>query len=137
MMSESFIKHLAKTRAEELFTKEYFLKVTDSWFLDELFRFEGCQIGVEAREPNEDEKDIYMKYMSQFFDEYKDKWYSGPLAQDCYSQCIDCFDKLLKLIDYGNKKFQEFNIDDDTIKKIKDLGNVFVNKHNEFCPKNK
>lgn len=132
-MKKEFIINLAKKRAKEIFTPEYFKHVTDSWYLDELFKFEGIKVGLESRVPNQKEKDIYMEYMSKYFDEYQEKFYSGPLAQDCYSQCIDCFDKLLKLVEYGNTHHTEFNIDDETIKKIKDLGNIFVYKHNAFC----
>lgn len=132
-MTENFIKHLAEDRAEKIFTKEYFTTVTDSWYLDELFRFKGLKVGTKERKPTDDEADIYMKFLDKLFDKYKDKFYSGPLAQDAYSKCIDYIDKILKVIEYGNEKYSEFSIDDELIRKIKDIGNIFVNKHNEFC----
>lgn len=132
-MKESFIKKLAFYRAKKIFTPEYFKTVTDSWYLDELFVFEEFKIGKEERKPTEEEKDIYMKELSNLFDDYRDRYYGEPLAQDCYSKCIDCFDKLLNIIEYGNEKCRCFEIDEETIKKVKNLGNIFVNKHNEFC----
>ena len=33
----------------------------------------------------------------------------------------------------ANEKLHQFNIDEDTIKEIKRIGNIFVDKHNEFC----
>ena len=132
-MTESFIQKLAKSRAEEIFTAEYYLHVTDSWYLDEKFRFEGLQVGTNSRKPTKKEADIYMGYMQDYFDEYKDKYYGGPIAQDAYGKCIDCIDKILKVIEYGNKNYHLFEIDDETIKKIKEIGNIFVYKHNEFC----
>lgn len=29
--------------------------------------------------------------------------------------------------------YSKFNIDEDTIKQLKTIGNIFVKKHNEFC----
>lgn len=132
-MSNEFIQKLAHQRAEEIFTAEYYLHVTDSWYLDEMFRFEGLQVGTGSRKPTKKEADIYMGYMQDYFDEYKDKYYGGPLAQDAYGKCIDCIDKILKVIEYGNTNYHLFEIDDETIKKVKEIGNIFVNKHNEFC----
>lgn len=134
-MSEEFIKKLAELRAQEIFTAEYFQTVTDSWYLDEKFRFEQMQVGPNWNNPTKKEADIYMKYLDDLFDSYKDKFYSGPLAQDAYGRCIDYIDKILKVIEYGNTKYIEFNIDEDTIKEIKRIGNIFVNKHNAFSPK--
>ena len=132
-MSENFIKKLAELRANEIFTPEYFQKVTDSWYLDEKFKFKGHQVGTEGRKPTEKEADLYMKYLDELFDQYKDKFYGGPLAQDAYSKCIDYIDKILNVIEYGNKNYHLFEIDEETIRKIKDIGNIFVNKHNSFC----
>ena len=134
-MHESFIQKLARTRADKIFTPEFYKTVTDSWYFDELLVFEKYQIGVgeKTRYPNRKEKDLYMKWMSDYFEEYKDKYYGGPLAQDAYGKCIDCIDKILKVIEYGNENYHLFEIDDETIKKIKDIGNIFVYKHNEFC----
>ena len=132
-MSNEFIQKLAHQRAEEIFTAEYYLHVTDSWYLDEMFRFEGLQVGTNSRKPTKKEADIYMGYMQDYFDEYKDKYYGGPLAQDAYGKCIDCIDKILKVIEYGNTNYHLFEIDDETIKNVKEIGNIFVNKHNEFC----
>ena len=132
-MSNEFIQKLAHQRAEEIFTAEYYLHVTDSWYLDEMFRFEGLQVGTNSRKPTKKEADIHMGYMQDYFDEYKDKYYGGPLAQDAYGKCIDCIDKILKVIEYGNTNYHLFEIDDETIKNVKEIGNIFVNKHNEFC----
>ena len=136
-MTEGFIKKLAEARADCIFNPEYFQKVTDSWYLDEKFRFKEYKVGIDDKKTTEKEADLYMKYLDELFDSYKDKYYGGPLAQDAYGKCIDCIDKILKVIEYGNKNYHLFEIDDETIKKIKDLGNIFVNKHNEFCPDKK
>jgi len=132
-MRKVFIKDLAEARAKSLFTKDFFLTVTDSWYLDELFRFENNTKKTLGKNPRRTEKDYYMELMSNLFNSYEDKFYSGPLAQNAYGECINCFDKLLRIIEQSNKKFSQFDIDEDTIKKIKDLGNIFVYKHNEFC----
>lgn len=132
-LTESFIKKLAEIRANEIFTPEFYQHVTDSWYLDELFNFENHQIGIESRKPNKNEKDLYMKYLSDYFDEYEDRFYPDGLAQSCYGSCIDNFKKIFDLINYGNKKYSNFNIDEETIQKLKDIANIFVTKHNEFC----
>lgn len=132
-MSESFVKKLAETRADEIFTTEYYKHVTDSWYLDEKFRFEDLKVGPEGRKPTKKEADVYMGYLYDLFEEYKDKWYGDVLAQDCYGKCIDSFDKIFKYIEFGNKNYSQFDIDEETIKKLKDLANIFVYKHNEFC----
>ena len=87
-MTERFIKNLANSRADNIFTAEYYKHVTDSWYLDEKFRFEDLEVEPEGRKPTEEEADIYMKYL-----------------------CID----------------------EDTIKQLKTIANIFVKKHNEFC----
>lgn len=133
-MSEDFIKNIALARAKKIFTRKFFETCTDSWYLDEKFYFEGLKVGINERKPTKKESNIYMKYLDELFDSYKDKFYSGPLAQDAYGKCIDCIDKILKVIEYGNNKYSEFNIDENTIKEIKRIGNIFVTKHNKFSP---
>jgi len=132
-MTETFIKNVAKFRADQIFTPEFFQHVTDSWYLDEKFHFEGLKVGKKERKPTEHETDIYMKYMSSLFKEYEDKFYPDALAQSCYGNCINCFKKIFEFIDYGNETYSKFNIDDETIQKLKDIANIFVYKHNEFC----
>lgn len=132
-MTEEFIKKLAEHRAKEIFTPEYFERVTDSWYFDEKFAFKGKKVGVESRKPSDKEADLYMKYLDELFYNYKDQFYGGPLAQDAYGKCIESIDKILKVIEYGNKNYHLFEIDEETIQKIKDIGNIFVNKHNAFC----
>lgn len=132
-MTEHFIKKLAESRAEEIFTSEYYKHVTDSWYLDEKFRFEDLQVGHEGRKPTETEADTYMGYMSYLFEKYRDKWYGDVLAQDYYAKCIDFFQQIFDTIEIGNKTYSQFNIDEETIKKLKDIANIFVKKHNEFC----
>lgn len=137
MLSKEFIQKLAKVRADELFTKEYYHTVTDSWYLDEMFRFEGMKVGKESRKPTEEEMDIYMDFLSEYFASYKEKFYSCELAQDCYGKCIDEFRKIFEFIEYGNKNYSKFEIDEQTIKNLKDIANIFVKKHNEFCSEDK
>ena len=132
-MTENFIKKLAESRAEEIFTSEYYKHVTDSWYLDEKFRFEDLKVGIKGRKPTKKEADVYMGYLSNLFEKYKNKWYGDVLAQNCYENCIECFEKIFKFIDYGNETYSKFNIDDETIQKLKDIANIFVYKHNEFC----
>jgi len=135
MMTKEFVYKLAKLRADEIFTKEYFQHVTDSWYFDELAEFKSKLYGVECRRPNKQEKEWYGDAISDLFDKYKEKFYAGELAQDCYGRCIDNFNKIFKCIEYGNKYYSKFDIDEETIQKLKDLANIFVYKHNEFCKK--
>ena len=132
-MSEGFIKKLAESRAEEIFTAEYYKHVTDSWYLDEKFRFEDLHVGPEGRKPTQKEADIYMGYLSDLFEKYRDKWYGGVLAQDYYGKCIYLFHQIFDIIEIGNKTYSQFNIDEETIQKLKDIANIFVKKHNDFC----
>lgn len=134
-MGKEFILSLAQKRAEELFTPEFFQHVTDSWYFDEKLRFEYSRVDLENRHPSKYEADIYMKYLDDLFIEYEDKFYPYGLAQNCYGECINNFRNIFGLIDYGNKTYSQFNIDEDTIKKLKELANIFVYKHNEFCNK--
>ena len=133
-MTKEFVCKLAKLRAEEIFTKEYFQHVTDSWYFDELAEFRSKKYGVEGRRPTKQEYEWYGDAISDLFDEYKEKFYASELAQDCYGKCIDNFRKIFKYIEYGNKYYSKFDIDEETIQKLKDLANIFVYKHNEFCP---
>lgn len=133
MMDKDFIYNFAKERAEKIFTKEYYKHVTDSWYLDEKFGFENLKIDEIGRKPTIKEADIYMKYLSDLFDEYRDKWYGDVLAQDRYARCIGLFEQIFNEIEYSNEYYTKFNIDEDTILKLKDVANVFVHKHNEFC----
>ena len=132
-MSETFIKKLAEARAEEIFTKEYYQHVTDSWYLDEKFRFEGLKVGTKGRKPTKKEADVYMTYLSDLFEQYRDKWYGDVLAQDYYGKCIGFFRQILDTIEIGNQTYSQFNVDTETINKIKDIANIFVEKHNSFC----
>jgi len=132
-MKKEFVYKLAELRADEIFTKEYFLHVTDSWYFDELAEFKSKKYGIDGRRPTKQENEWYGDAISDLFDKYKEKFYAGELAQDCYGRCIDNFDKIFKCIEYGNKYYSKFNIDEETIQKLKDLANIFVYKHNEFC----
>ena len=132
-MTERFIKNLANSRADSIFTPEYYKHVTDSWYLDEKFRFEDLEVGPEGRKPTEEEADIYMKYLYEYFEQYKDKWYGDALAQDYYGRCIEFFHQIFDTIEIGNTTYSKFNIDEDTIKQLKTIANIFVKKHNEFC----
>jgi len=132
-MTEEFIKKLAESRADCIFQPEYYEHVTDSWYLDEKFRFEDLQVGPEGRKPTKKEADIYMKYLDNLFREYEDRFYPDVLAQSCYGSCINYFKKIFELIDHGNKSYSRFNIDEDTIQKLKDIANIFVKEHNAFC----
>jgi hypothetical protein len=132
-MKESFIQKLAEARASEIFTKDYFQHATDSWYFDELNEFKSKKYGIEGRKPTKQELEWYGDAISDLFDEYKEKFYANELAQDCYGKCIDNFSKIFKYIEYGNKYYSQFDIDEETIKKLKDIANIFVTKHNEFC----
>ena len=132
-MTESFIQKLAEVRAEEIFTADYYKHVTDSWYLDEKFRFEDLKVGPEGRKPTKKEADVYMGYLSDLFEKYRDKWYGDVLAQDYYGKCIGFFHQIFDTIEIGNKTYSQFNIDEDTIKQLKTIANIFVKKHNEFC----
>ena len=132
-MTKGFIKKLAEARADCIFQPDYYKYVTDSWYLDEKFRFEGLQVGTEGRKPTKKEADIYMGYLADLFEKYKDKWYGDVLAQDYYGKCIGFFKQIFDTIEIGNKTYSKFNIDEETIQKLKDLANIFVYKHNEFC----
>lgn len=132
-MKDSFIKKLAEARADCIFQHDYYLHVTDSWFLDEMFRFEDLHVGPEGRKPTRKEAEVYMGYLSDLFEKYKDKWYGDALAQDYYARCIGFFHQIFDIIEIGNEKFSKFNIDEETIQKLKDIANIFVAKHNELC----
>ena len=132
-MEKEFILKLAQKRAEELFTTDFFHHVTDSWYFDEKLRFEHLRVDLENSNPTKDDVDIYMKYLDDLFREYENKLYSYELAQNCYGTCINHFTKIFKIIDSGNKTCSHFNIDEDTIKKLKELANIFFYKHNKFC----
>ena len=134
-MTERFIKNLANSRADSIFTAEYYKHVTDSWYLDEKFRFEDLEVGPEGRKPTRKEADVYMGYMLDLFEKYRDKWYGDVLAQDYYARCIAFFEQIFDTIKIGNKTYSQFNIDEETIQKLKDIANIFVKKHNEFCKK--
>ena len=131
-MTESFIKKLAESRADCIFQPNYYKDVTDSWYLDEKSRFENLEIGPEGRKPTEDEADIYMKYLLNLFKEYEDRFNPYMLAQNFYANCINRFTDIFEFVDYGNKTYSRFNIDEETIQKLKDIANIFITKYNDF-----
>ena len=132
-MTQEFILRLAQKRAEEIFTPEFYQHVTDSWYFDELHEFKSKKYGIEGRRPTKQEKEWYGDAISDLFEKYKDKWYGDALAQDYYSRCIGFFHQIFDTIEIGNKIYSQFNIDEETIQKLKDLANIFVDKHNELC----
>ena len=132
-MTESFIQKLAEARADCIFQADYYKHVTDSWYLDEKFRFEDLKVGPKGRKPTKKEADIYMGYLADLFKKYEDKWYGDALAQSAYGKCINFFRQILDTIEISNKTYSQFNIDTETINKLKDIANIFVTKHNEFC----
>ena len=125
-MTKEFVEKLAQMRAEEIFTKEYFTQVTDSWYFDELHEFKSHKYGIEGRRPTKQECEWYSDAISDLFDKYKERFYAKELAQDCYGKCIDCFRKIFKYIEFGNSNYSKFDINEETVQKLKDLANIFV-----------
>ena len=104
MLSENFIKKLAQRRAEQIFTKEYFKSVTDSWYMDELFYFEEIEIGVEGRKPIQLEIDMYMDELSKLFTEYENSYYGDTYATISYKHYKNILTQLLDTINKDQEK---------------------------------
>ena len=104
MLSENFIKKLARRRAEHIFTKEYFKSVTDSWYMDELFYFEEIEIGVEGRKPIQLEIDIYMDELSKLFTEYENSYYGDTYATISYKHYRNILTQLLDTMNKDQEK---------------------------------
>ncbi len=79
-MTDRFIKNLAHSRADSIFTPEYYKHVTDSWYLDEKFGFENLKVGPNGRKPTEEEADLYMGYLLDLFKKYR-KWINRLIIQ--------------------------------------------------------
>ena len=116
-----FIETLAELRAEELFTKEFFEKCTDSWYGDELNRFMNSKISLEFREPTEEEIDAYMSFLCDFKDEYYDNLFTIDSALVV---------NLTNNIDEAKNKSKAFECTDDILNHLRSIGNYFVNKYN-------
>ena len=135
-LSDSFIKHIAEIRAKELFTKEFFETATDSWYGDELNRFEGFEVGPMARKPYIEETNKYMSYLSQLKYEYYDNLFSSENAIGYYSPIINKLREIIDIIEEAKDKSKAFECSDDITLKIKQIGNYFVDKYNEeLCVK--
>lgn len=129
-MNNDFIKSLAELRAKELFTKDFFRTCTDSWYLDEVFRFKNQHVGKNGRKPTEIEVDKYMICMQLFKDSYQDNYFGIENALVSYSQIIDGLRDILKQIEECKKKYKNFTCPDDIITEINQVGNYFVNMYN-------
>ena len=130
-LSESFIKHIAESRAKELFTKEFFETATDSWYFDEMGRFEACEVTSSFRKPFKEEVDIYMSYLSKFKDEYYDNLFSSENAIGFYAPIINRFHEIIDIIEEGKEKSKAFKCTPDIIMKLGQIGNYFVDNYNE------
>jgi len=130
-LSDSFIKHIAESRAKELFTKEFFETATDSWYDDEFNRFEGFEVGPGFRKPFKNEADIYMSYLSQFKDEYYDNLFSSENAMGYYAPIINKLRDIVDIIEEAKTKSKAFECTPDITLKLKQIGNYFVDKYNE------
>lgn len=130
-LSESFIKHIAESRAKELFTKEFFENCTDSWYFDEMDRFEVSEVTSSFRKPFKKEVDTYMSYLSQFKDEYYDNLFSSENAMGFYGAIINKLRDIVNIIGEAKEKSKAFECPSDITLKIKQIGNYFVDKYNE------
>lgn len=130
-LSDSFIKHIAESRAKELFTKEFFENCTDSWYFDEMDRFEACEVTSSFRKPFKKEVDTYMSYLSKFKDEYYDNLFSSENAMGFYAPIINNLRDIVNIIDEAKEKSKAFECPSDITLKIKQIGNYFVDKYNE------
>lgn len=133
-MSDDFIKTIATNRAKELFTKEFFNICTDSWYLDEKFRFESFKVGKDQRKPTEEESDKYMGWLQLYKDNYQDNYFSIENAVCSYSQIIDEIRDIVEQIEEYKKRYKDFECPVDITLKLKQVGNYFVNIHNELLP---
>lgn len=133
-MTDAFIKSLAEIRAKELFTREFFETCTDSWYGDEVFRFKDFKVGKESRQPTEEETDKYMGWMLKLKDIYQDNFYDIENAVSAYGDIIDKLRNILNEIEECKKRYKEFECPDDITIKLKQVGNYFVNIHNELLP---
>lgn len=133
-MSDQFIKSLAERRAKELFTKEFFLSCTDSWYGDEELEFESYKVGVNERHPTPEEINKYMAWLQEFKDSYQDSFYGIENAVCAYSAIIDNLRDIVDSIEEFKNKYKEFECPADISLKLKEAGNYFVNIHNELLP---
>ena len=133
-MSDKFIKDLAERRAKVLFTKEFFLTCTDSWYGDEELEFESHEVGINGRHPSPDEVDVYMDCMQKLKNEYQDKFYSVENAVCGYSSIINALRDVVENIEEFKKKYKDFECPDEMTLKLKQVGNYFVDAHNELLP---
>ena len=130
-LSDSFIKHIAESRAKELFTKEFFETVTDSWYYDEMNRFETCEVTSSFRNPVEEEIDKYMTNMCRLKDEYYDNLFSSENAMGYYAPIINRLHEIIDIINEAKEKSKAFECTPDITMKLKQIGNYFVDKYNE------
>lgn len=130
-LSDSFIKHIAESRAKELFTKEFFETATDSWYDDEFNRFANCEVTSQWRNPVEEEIDKYMTNMCRLKDEYYDNLYSSENAMGYYAPIINKLRDIVDIIEEAKTKAKAFECTPDITLKLKQIGNYFVDKYNE------
>lgn len=130
-MTDEFIKSLAKTRAEELFTKEFFETATDSWYLDEMFRFESMQLPVSLETPTEEEADKYMSWMHEYKNIYEDNYYTSENALFSYQSLINKLHEVIDEIEESKKRYKAFECSPEITLKIKQVGNYFVELYNQ------
>ena len=74
-----------------------------------------------------------MKCLENLKDKYEDNFFSAELAQSDYGICISHIKSILDTISKYSTIHSKFKVDDNVIQQIKDIGNIFVKKHNEFC----
>ena len=133
-MSEDFIKNIALARAKKLFTKDFFETCTDSWYEDERDWFENCEVGKERKNPSEKDVSIYMSNMQEQFNIYQDNYFGIENAVCSYGHIINEIRDIVEQIEEYKKRYKEFECPDDITLKLKQVGNYFVNIHNELLP---
>lgn len=127
-MTQQFIEKLAEARAKELFTKQFYVNCSDSWYYDEWFEFEEKKIGVEARKPTQEEVEIYMAKLNRLFDDYEDIHFGEKYVKIAYKDYARNISNLLEEIEVDKIRYSKLSIDEDIMKKLVEIKEYFEAK---------
>ena len=131
-MENNFITCIAKTRAEKIFNKNFFITCTDSWYDDEKAFFEENIKAIDCIDNELMDKyiDTYMNALCYYKNIYQDKYFSKENALCSYNIIINNLRDAINTIN-ESYKYKEFVCDTEIIKKIKEIGNYFVKLNND------
>lgn len=117
-ISIDIVEEMAEDRAEELFTEDFFDTMTDSWYLDEVFKFE--ENGLDDEDTSR-----YMDVLVRLKDVYYDRLFPNQRSNAACMHFANELSAVVAGIEEAKGKLSGFNVDDTVTDKLADVINTF------------